>query len=744
MNFKKLSVAAALSIGAMTIGSMANADALMPAAPVAKPEKVSPAAPYYEEAAPAAPAAACPVPVAECPEGIKGIIPNLAPDAKVIKRQAFAFPSLGSQGTVIPGDFRNVQMGGEQEQLSAATGGMAGLAAIPQAGALTLMPGTQVGAAYPIAPACPTQVTLGTEILRCKVHDPTKILQTAIQDPAMTGAAIPMLQPQIPMGAAVPMEEIDQAGVPLGMAAPVEQVSPVYTQAGLVPKYPLGSAVPVIPQEAEEVPTGEAVPMEVEGIPTGFAAPACPGVPTGLAAELAGEPRQIETSSGIEIQKTVIAPVEITGAAAPAADIPNQFPDVNFDMLGGYEINFLASKGILAGFPDRTFKPNLPILRDELASALVSALELDNVPAFRQQIFTDVPVDHWAKEDIDKAFNRGLLAGFPDTSFKPDQAVTRAEALSAMAKVIPGDITTDKAERILEAYPDAAEIPGWAAVPIAESLEAGLLADLPDGGQIRPNEAASRAEIATMIKQLRNTLAMDPEVVPTGAATEMQPQVVSSTIPTLKMKFEDIVSARTNTVGDRVVAHTTESVNIDGKHYPEGSRVEGKVSEVIRPGLGEPGAIRIAFNSIGTDEAKTILPKEIISAVVVEDKNPNIVGRFMAWPFSWPGKVAGVAGRTVGGTAIIAGNMTEGFLTNIGNGTNELFNGKFAAAGRSYLMSGQEVGMGIYDTARTAFSGTVGVLKESGDEIAYVVSPDGARIAQINPNEVLSVAFGTY
>ncbi len=45
------------------------------------------------------------------------------------------------------------------------------------------------------------------------------------------------------------------------------------------------------------------------------------------------------------------------------------------------------------------------------------------------------------------------------------------------------------------------------------------------------------------------------------------------------------------------------------------------------------------------------------------------------------------------------------------------------------------------DAVRTAFSGTAGILKESADEVAYIVSPDGSRIAQVNPGEQLSIAF---
>ena len=732
MNFKKLSVAAALSIGMMTLGSVAQADQAGPiptgaACPVSPPARMAEPcpAPY-----PAPTDAACPVPVIippavtssqevysplcaspaspQCPDGavlsdqpIAAALPNYAPNAKVIKRQAYAFPSIGSSVIVYPSGDKMVQIGGEEENIAVNAYGN-GLIGVPQNGALTLMPKQQIGVANSIAPVCPTQVRQGTEISRCNVPSATKVFQSAFMGSSQIGAAAPAFN------------------YPMGAAAPLNQDI-------------TGAACPVCPSNA---PLGLAAPAF--NYPIGAAAPLNQDV-TGAAAKLAGDPRSIQTSSGIQIQRSALVPVQITGAACP---VQSQFPDVSSAQKVGCDINKLAEKGILAGYPDRTYKPCLPIMRDEMASAVVSALDLRGcVPDFKQQIFRDVPLAHWANKDIDIAYNKGLMEGYPNNDFRPDQSISRAEALSIMAKAIPGEIASCDAQNILCAYPDANQVPNWAVLPVAEALNSGLLNGLPDCDQIRPNDNASRAEVATMLKNLRIKLALDTAALPTGAAAALQPQVVTSTIPTLKMKFDDIISARTSEVGDRILAKTTESVNIDSQFYPAGTIVRGRVAEVIRPGLGKSGAIRIAFSTIGDKTCQTQLPHDILSAVVVKENNPNIVGRFFAWPFSWSGKVAGVAGRTVGGTVNVASNMTETFLTNIGNGNNELFNGKLAASGRSYLMSGQDLFSGVFDTAKTAFSGTVGVFKVSGDEIAYVAKPDGSRIAQINPNEVLSVAF---
>ncbi len=797
MNLKKLSAAAALSLGIMTLGGIAQADQVGAAAPVCPPprQEMPCPMPCPVEPCPCPTGAAIPVspviimPQASCPQEvyspvtipqacpggaapicapIEACLPNCAPNAEIFRRQAYAFPDIGSSSLVMPKGRQLVQIGGDEEPLAVNAAGN-GLAGVPQCGALTIYPEDQIGGAAGLCPVCPTQVKNGTQIFRCNTPNTTKILQSAACNPCGASGAFSM-NPMAISGAACPISACDpccQPIAPMGAACPISPCNPCCP-----PIAPMGAACPISPCDPccqPIVPMGAACPVSPCNpccqpiAPMGAACPCNPCDPcqTGIGSQLSGKPISIQTSSGIQIQRTALVPVlvpEITGAACPvcpscptpcptggACPVPSQFPDVTNSVTQGCDISKLAAKGILAGYPDRTYKPCLPILRDELASALVAGLELQDVPDFQQQIFSDVPLGHWANADIDKAYNRGLMAGYPDCSFKPDKAVSRAEALSIMAKAIPGEITQCEAQQILSAYPDANQVPGWAALSVAEALDAGLICNLPNCDRIMPNNSATRAEVATMVENLRIALALDcPEVCPTGAAAQLQPQIVTSTIPTLKMQFDDIVSARTSEVGDRIVAKTTEAANIDGVHFPAGTIVRGKVSEVIRPGIGNRGAIRLQFTEIGDKKSGCVaaLPNEILSATVVEEDNPNIFGRLFAWPFSWPGKVAGVAGRTVGGAVIVTSNMVENFLTNIANGNNELLNAELSAAGRSYLMAFQDLIVGPFDVVRTALSGTVGIVKVTGDEIAYVVKPDGSRVAQINPDEILSVAFG--
>ena len=707
MNFKKLSLAAALSIGILTVNGIANA-----ACPVAQQLiPIQPAVPIVQTAVPVQLCPRCHVNPCTCqavvPQynacdaQISAALPNTHPHAKTFERQAFAFPSLGNSSIVMPKGSELIQIGGHQEAIALNDTYPSGLVAAPEyGGALTLFPKNVTGAAAPFGAVCPNQIIQGTDISRCNIPNSTSILQSNYLNSLQTGAAVPI--------------------APFSGASAILQPSVS------------GFAAPIVQQQ----------------LPSGFAAPLSPfNSFNGAAAQLRGCPIPIETSSGLQFQKTELIPVApiSTGAACPVGD---QYPDVSANTPSGCDINTETCQGVLAGYPDKYYKPNDSLKRSELAAAIVAGFDLRNVPAYSKQIFSDVSLCHWAKAAIDKAYNRGIITGNTCNKFRPEESATNAETLSALAKLIPASAAPCDIQSVLAAYPDSNEVPDWAKASVAKALNAGVTKCLPDSAHIKPNSPTQRTDIATMIKSLREKLCLETaKVAPCGAAAACptyQPQVISGTIPTLKVEMEDIVTARTSLIGDVFVAKTIEPVTINGQSFPCGSKVRGRVVEVIRPGMGDNGGIRLGFNSIKNGSCVADLPKDVLSATVIKEKNPNIVGRTLAWPFTWTGKVVGIAGRTVGTTATVAANASEGVLNNFGNGTNEVFNGKFLAAGRSYFSSLREGVMGPVDLVKTAFSGTAGILKESGDEIAYVVSPDGARIAQVNPREKLSIAFGGF
>ena len=216
-------------------------------------------------------------------------------------------------------------------------------------------------------------------------------------------------------------------------------------------------------------------------------------------------------------------------------------------------------------------------------------------------------------------------------------------------------------------------------------------------------------------------------------------------IPTLKLCFRDEINAKSSNVGDRFAANTSEEVTINGKCFPKGSRVNGKIVEVVRPSGCDKGALKLAFTNIqDCGGCKTDLPKQILTAQINCARTQNIFSRIIATPFTLAGGLVGTAGRTIGGIIASAGNAAEAVSGGTGIALGEVLQGPcvWPAAGRSILDAGKAAIMAPIDATRTALSGTVGLFQTTGDEVAYLVDPNGSRISAINPKEKVTIAFG--
>ena len=171
------------------------------------------------------------------------------------------------------------------------------------------------------------------------------------------------------------------------------------------------------------------------------------------------------------------------------------------DIRGHWAETFIAilnRQGIIAGFPDRTFRPNEPVTRAQFASIINNAF---NEPFERQPIrFRDVPSNYWAASQIERAHRMGFLQGFPDRTFRPNQDIIRVNALIALASGLDlrpqGNTST-----ILNVYQDASSIPSYAIDGAAAATENELVVSYPNRDFLYPERQATRAEIAAFVYQ---------------------------------------------------------------------------------------------------------------------------------------------------------------------------------------------------------------------------------------------------
>lgn len=113
-------------------------------------------------------------------------------------------------------------------------------------------------------------------------------------------------------------------------------------------------------------------------------------------------------------------------------DMATSFTDVKSGEWYAKAINTLASRGILGGYEDGTFKPSANITRAEFAAIASRFDDLSSGTAS----FKDVPSTHWAYSYIVSAATKGWITGYEDGTFKPEANITRAEVVTLVNRVL--------------------------------------------------------------------------------------------------------------------------------------------------------------------------------------------------------------------------------------------------------------------------------------------------------------------
>jgi hypothetical protein len=172
----------------------------------------------------------------------------------------------------------------------------------------------------------------------------------------------------------------------------------------------------------------------------------------------------------------------------------------------------LVARNIIGGFPDGTFKPDANITRAQFAAIAMKALKISQ--ATEPANFNDVPAGHWANKAIASVSKAGLVTGFPDGTFKPEDKITRTQALVILAKALPASVIGEPA--ILNSYQDGSSVPSWAAPSVARAAKSKIIVSFPDPSQIKPNLNATRADVAALTYQTLFNLGEKLPVIKVG------------------------------------------------------------------------------------------------------------------------------------------------------------------------------------------------------------------------------------
>lgn len=144
----------------------------------------------------------------------------------------------------------------------------------------------------------------------------------------------------------------------------------------------------------------------------------------------------------------------------------NDYSDVNRGDWFNNAISTLSNAGIVTGYNDGTFRPNQPITRGEMAKIIANFANLK----YGGKTFTDL-AGHWSKSYVELAAGNGWIAGYPDGSFRPDQKITRAETVTMINRVldrVPAKESRLLSRSIMLTFPD--NKPGdWYYIAIQEA-----------------------------------------------------------------------------------------------------------------------------------------------------------------------------------------------------------------------------------------------------------------------------------
>jgi uncharacterized surface protein with fasciclin (FAS1) repeats len=187
-----------------------------------------------------------------------------------------------------------------------------------------------------------------------------------------------------------------------------------------------------------------------------------------------------------------------TETPAPTQGTVN-FPDVSQDYWARPFIQALAERNIIAGFPDGTYKPEQPVTRAEFAAIIQKAFNQNRVRQYPTGGFRDIRSNFWAAQAITTAYETGFLSGYPDNTFRPNQQITKVQAVVSLASGL--GLTSGDTAVLTNFYTDANAIPTYAVSQVAGATQASVVVNYPDVRVFNPEVPLTRADAAAHVYQ---------------------------------------------------------------------------------------------------------------------------------------------------------------------------------------------------------------------------------------------------
>ena len=161
------------------------------------------------------------------------------------------------------------------------------------------------------------------------------------------------------------------------------------------------------------------------------------GLVNGITATTFAPQRSLTRAELVKLMVSAVVTEEEMGTVQPEV----LFSDVGEKQWYAPYVYWCTERGLLKGYPDGTFKPNAPITRQEVATLVARFAEqfekIRITPTLEKKLFTDdTAIGGWAKPSVYLCQTGGVIGGYPNGSFKPQNKMTRAEAVTLFCKLL--------------------------------------------------------------------------------------------------------------------------------------------------------------------------------------------------------------------------------------------------------------------------------------------------------------------
>ena len=201
-------------------------------------------------------------------------------------------------------------------------------------------------------------------------------------------------------------------------------------------------------------------------------------------------------------------------AILPTALAATTFSDVPDGKWFSEGVRYCADKGYVKGYPDGSFKPNNNITRAEMAVIMNNVLGLKEAAT---NTFNDVPNGKWFTEPVLKCVKAGVISGYGNGKFGPNDNVTREMAAVILAKALK--VRPSPSPSYFE---DESNISNWAKGPVAMMRNKGLVSGMGENRFV-PKGKVTRGQVCTILCTASKDQVASPDTSTMGTAVDKLP-----------------------------------------------------------------------------------------------------------------------------------------------------------------------------------------------------------------------------